>query len=374
MAMTYGQEQADRNLARWQGMSGQMRRPSELASPEEREAYMAQQVRGGEAPAYELPEAYGGMPMGSTRRAFRARAAWEQEQAQIAAYNQEMAARQKAAMEARKEQLAFERSVLDYQAAEYDQLSQQETEAREARIRSEDALDVLRFQSIASQFNPRDPESFKILSGVLAERPSLAANEDIQKSMWSFQKASEDSVVSMNAKLREDLDRAKGEARRAGVPEEDIDRVVLGAKERDEQGNEFINIEGALVGVTQLTDTTLGKRAVSTEERKGQPDTRTPLEKAQDELAEANAKLSAFGETEAEAEKSDAYVRALGEVKAAEVKIQRLGGGSGRPAKQTTTAEYTPEQIAEAKRIANDPNHSRNQNAIRFLNSIGESY
>lgn len=66
--------------------------PSDLASKEERDAYRARQVRTGRLPSSELPEAYGGRPTGTSRRAIRARAAWleqqkfadEQEKAQMA--------------------------------------------------------------------------------------------------------------------------------------------------------------------------------------------------------------------------------------------------------------------------------------------------
>jgi hypothetical protein len=75
--LTYGQEQAEKNLSRWQGLSGNMRKPSYMASPEERAAYTAQEVRAGDAPEYELPEDYGGRPQGTTRRAIRAQVAWD---------------------------------------------------------------------------------------------------------------------------------------------------------------------------------------------------------------------------------------------------------------------------------------------------------
>lgn len=75
--LTYGQGQAERNLKDWQGLSGKMREPSIMASPEEKAAYAAQQVRSGNAPESELPEAYGGRPQGTTRRSMRMQAAWD---------------------------------------------------------------------------------------------------------------------------------------------------------------------------------------------------------------------------------------------------------------------------------------------------------
>lgn len=54
--------------------------PSDLASREERNAYRASQVSAGRLPTSQLPEAYGGMPTGTSRRAIRARAAWLEQQ------------------------------------------------------------------------------------------------------------------------------------------------------------------------------------------------------------------------------------------------------------------------------------------------------
>jgi hypothetical protein len=54
---------------------------SPLASKESREAMVAEEVRRGDRPAYQLPESYGGRPEGATRRAIRMQEAWDAEQA-----------------------------------------------------------------------------------------------------------------------------------------------------------------------------------------------------------------------------------------------------------------------------------------------------
>jgi hypothetical protein len=55
---------------------------SPLASKESREAMVAEEVRRGDRPASQLPEAYGGRPTGQSRRAMRMQAAWDEAQKQ----------------------------------------------------------------------------------------------------------------------------------------------------------------------------------------------------------------------------------------------------------------------------------------------------
>ena len=62
---------------------------SPLASKESREAMVAEEVRRGDRPAWQLPEAYGGRPTGTTRRAIRMQEAWDAQQAAILAREQE---------------------------------------------------------------------------------------------------------------------------------------------------------------------------------------------------------------------------------------------------------------------------------------------
>lgn len=192
--LTYGQEQAEKNLSYWQGMSGSMRRPSPLASPEERRAYTAQQVRGGELPSYMLPEQYGGMPVGSTRRAIRARSQWADQQAQIEAYNQEMAAQQKALDDAYKAQ--FDQRETLRESARQDvelKLKMQEYEDksdREDRIKK-DALSLmtsLRGATLPNgqqllPINPEDPEAISRLEDVATMNP-YAFESPAAKAVW----------------------------------------------------------------------------------------------------------------------------------------------------------------------------------------------
>ena len=74
---TYGQEQAEKLLQYYQGMSGTMAKPSLMASQSEKDAYLAQEARAGRAPMEVLPEDYGGRPTGTSRRAIRMQEAYD---------------------------------------------------------------------------------------------------------------------------------------------------------------------------------------------------------------------------------------------------------------------------------------------------------
>lgn len=213
--LTYGQEQAEKNLARWQGLSGQMRRPSELASPEEREAYTAQQVRGGQAPAYELSEAYGGMPTGSTRRALRARAAWDA--AQTARLQQEEAMRQQAEYDRK---LEIEgREELVNQARRESQIQQYRAAQK---IAGETETQRVRFVSRFNELDPRTPEFLDQYAALRKENPlaplvpAVKGLVDDYMNINEIYRAEEKaSVAEMEAKQKEE--RAKEENKIASL-------------------------------------------------------------------------------------------------------------------------------------------------------------
>lgn len=299
--LTYGQEQAEKNLSYWQGMSGRMRRPSPLASPEERAAFAAQEVRGGRAPIYRLPEDYGGMPMGTTRRAIRAREQWAQQQEQITAYNQEMAARQKAEMDARVAELDYANKALKFQTDQYDLLRKQESDALEGRVKSENALNALRFQTYANQFDPNDPSSYGKLNDTLAKNPALAANEDIQKTMYYFKQAADNSVAGLT-------NTALSEAAQLGIPQEQIQAPVEngGALRLDPSGAEVIDIR-ALRGII---DRTKGERTLAEEARKDRP-TLEERAKITEQAAEARSARSLVKGFEQKSTEVDATIARL---------------------------------------------------------------
>lgn len=215
MATNYGQQQAEQNLQRWQGLTGVMREPSIMASPEERAAYTAQEVRAGNVPQYELPEAYGGVPTGSTRRAFRERQAVLDQQK----FMYEMARDQEARRKAQREE---EIDALKYSTDSFDLDQKREKVLLEERLRNQNAANVATFQKFANQFDPNDPTAVGQLYKALGENPILANNEDVQKTVWYFDQAAQNSISSINNKIAEDVNKSINEAYSLGLSDKDL--------------------------------------------------------------------------------------------------------------------------------------------------------
>lgn len=178
--LTYGQEQAEKNLSYWQGLSGKMRKPSLMASPEEKAAYTAQEVRAGNAPEYALPEDYGGMPQGTTRRAIRAREAWGQQQAYIAVLAEQERLMEQAAREERR--LSIAEGVEQRQQKSQDlELKKQELLLnREKRIQEEADIIFDAIQGgkkvgvnpdgsdkLSQPLRPTDPDAMRSISNLM---------------------------------------------------------------------------------------------------------------------------------------------------------------------------------------------------------------
>jgi hypothetical protein len=221
--LTYGQEQAEKNLSRWQGLSGNMRKPSYMASPEERAAYTAQEVRAGDAPEYELPEDYGGRPQGTTRRAIRAQVAWDAEQA--ARIQQEQAMRQQQAdmEQAAREEQKFQ---LDYASKAYDLRTKQNEDLFELRTAADLKQAEAEFTEFRNKLNPNNPESAGMIYSYISSDPRLADSKVAYTSAEYFDKAAKNSVASINAKTQEEAQNKYAEDMQklmeTGVTEEEL--------------------------------------------------------------------------------------------------------------------------------------------------------
>lgn len=178
---TYGQQQAEKNLRYWQGLSGQMREPSAFASPEEREAYAAQQVRAGQIPEYMLPEAYGGMPTGTTRRAIRAQQAWAAQQEYISGLAQQQREIEQAQREEMRLSLAAQAEQRLQKSQDLELKRQELLNQRESKIQQEAdfIFDKIRggqkigvnpdgSDKFSEPLRPTDPESFERISSLMA--------------------------------------------------------------------------------------------------------------------------------------------------------------------------------------------------------------
>lgn len=169
--------------------------PSPLASEEEKQAYTARQVRAGKLPVTELPEAYGGMPTGNTRRAIRAREVWVQQQKYLSDIAEQQRQAERVAMEA-------ERLNISMRAEERQQRDQnleiqkiKMLEDRESRVQKEAGII---FDSIfgrqvgvdqngnpimSKPLSPQDPDALKNISNLMKLQYGIqhpAAKEALQ--------------------------------------------------------------------------------------------------------------------------------------------------------------------------------------------------
>lgn len=105
--------------------------PSDLASQEEKEAYqfleMQPKIAAGQATVADLPEAYGGRPTGTSRRAIRMQQAWEAQQKYLSDLEEQNRQREQAAREERRLSIAE-------QAEQRQQWAQDTKEQRDAAI------------------------------------------------------------------------------------------------------------------------------------------------------------------------------------------------------------------------------------------------
>lgn len=339
--------------------------PSDLASQEEKDAFRAlrvgREIESGRATVADLPEEYGGRPQGSSRRAIRQRIAWDAEQAAIIQQQQE--ARQ--VEEFNKNMLI---SDLDYQTKSLTlELKRTELAAdlQNQKIIKEQAVTA---REIFGKY-PDTPEGIAAASDEINKiAPRAWEDETIGKIYFYKDKNSRANTASVEAQQNKIVEDTVSAARREGLSEADIAKF----KTLNQQGGETYDIGG----LRRATDTLIGERAVAAETRKEPEDTRTELQKAQDQLADSKARLGAFLDEGGDpVEESETYRRALADVKESESRVDRLSGAKPKPKKEEDKApQYTPEQITAAKDIARDIKHPKNKQAIRLLKSIGESY
>jgi hypothetical protein len=292
--------------------------PSPLASREEQRAYQAQQIMGaiqrGEASVADLPEAYGGRPTGQSRRAIRMQQAWDAQQARD--LQQQQAIRQ---------QVEFEKTMrlrdLDIQTKEFDFKTKKEDALFEANEEANRKAAEARLAEFANTLDPTDPTSASRLAAEIENDPYLLDSPLAAKRYEYFNKAASNSVRVIDSQQRKAVDSVVSAALQAGMSGEDIAKF----KTLDPQGRETYDA----VGLQRATDILIGERTVAAEERKEPKDTRTDLEKAQDQLADAKARLGAFLDEGGEPiEENETYRRALADVKQAESRVERFSGAA----------------------------------------------
>lgn len=211
--------------------------PSALASPEEQRAYEAYQmipeIQAGRASVADLPEEYGGrpritagpsyneqgQPVGAFRRQLRMQEMYNEEQKQALEQQRIMQQMEQAA---RQEQM-FQ---LDYASKQYDLRTKQNEALFSAQEDADRRAAEAAFTEFRNKLNPNDPSSVGILAGYIAGDSRLAESPIAKNSYDYFAKASENSAVSINAKMREEAQNKYAEDMQklmeTGVTEEEL--------------------------------------------------------------------------------------------------------------------------------------------------------
>lgn len=158
--------------------------PSDLASQEEKDAWRAlnvgRAIKREQATVADLPEAYGGMPTGTTRRAIRARAAWAQQQEYLAGLAEQQRQMEQAQREERRLSLAEQSEFRQQKSQDLELKKQELLSQREAKIQQEAdfIFDTIRggqkiginpdgSDKFSEPLRPTDPESFERISSLM---------------------------------------------------------------------------------------------------------------------------------------------------------------------------------------------------------------
>lgn len=200
--MSYKEEQAQKRLEYYQGMSGTMERPSLMASSEEKDSYAAQEVGRGNLPSSELSEAYGGRPTGSTRRAIRMQEAYDAE-------------RERQLKEAQFARGIYEsdrefQSLSSARAAQIAKFNnEQEDRLASQKLQTETEVDVNKFFEGFNKLNPKN-ETFLEDVGKLRATYGLANGDPrIEKTVEQYGQAYEKYAAGRAALQSEDESRRK---------------------------------------------------------------------------------------------------------------------------------------------------------------------
>jgi hypothetical protein len=218
---TYGEQQAEKLLGYYQGLSGTMDKPSLMASQSEKEAYLAQEARAGRAPVETLPEAYGGRPTGGSRRSIRMAAAYDLAQEKALEQQRIMQQMEQTRLSQQREGWRFNKEQNEYAA----QLKLETLNERDAAQESSEV------NAIASGLEgidlKSDPEAGLKIEQLVLENPLGAAREDIAKRLEAARRINGTYGIAATTKAEQEAGKAKAEiinkALGEGVTEAEIE-------------------------------------------------------------------------------------------------------------------------------------------------------
>lgn len=257
---TYGQEQAEKLLKYYQGMSGTMAKPSLMASTEEREAYAAQQVRAGQLPVSALPEDYGGRPTGESRRSIRMAAAYDE--AQSRALEQE---RMRQQME--QSRLSEQRDAFRYSKEQNEYATKLKLDALNERDAAQEASEA---NVIASGLEgidfKTDPEAGLKIDQLVLDNPLGAARPEVAKRIEAAKRINETYGAAATTKADQEASKANAAIINKGYAE--------GLTEQEIEGTKFADPKTGIVDfnyaeIERLTAKKAGERKTKEPEEEG---------------------------------------------------------------------------------------------------------
>lgn len=199
--------------------------PSELASPEEKRAYQAlemmPQVQAGQLPVSALPEEYGGRPTGTSRRAIRMQAAYDE--AQNRALEQ-----QRITQQIEQARLAEQRDAFRFSKEQNEYAAKQKLDALNERDAAQESAEVNAIASGLEAIDFRtDPEAGLKIDQLILDNPLGAARPDIAKRLDAAKRINETYGSAATAKAEQEARKAKAaiinKALSEGVTEAEIE-------------------------------------------------------------------------------------------------------------------------------------------------------
>jgi hypothetical protein len=321
---------------------------SPLASKESREAMVAEEVRRGDRPEWQLPETYGGRPTGTTRRAIRQQLAWDAQQAAILAQQEE---RRQAEMEQRR----FGLQVMGEQRLQREQdlrLKEFEmSENRNNRIQSEASAIVdgirgarLPDGSVINPIRPEDDNALERLENLA--RLNFGMKDETAQKMWNtlYNDALEYRQNASAAQQRQSAQEAEA---KVGLVKE---LAVVGKSIADftkEDGR--IDFEKANAALGEAIRSGEEQKIIRGEEREEKRNINSQVSKLETDLTKIRGEVGRYQKL-LEARKDSTTQRALDgalvEQGILEDEINRLnrlkGGGEAAPQSQQGTTGQRP--------------------------------
>lgn len=324
---------------------------SEMASPEEKRAWEAQQTMGaiqrGEASVADLPEQYGGRPQGQSRRAIRMQQAWDE------GYNRQLE-QQKAIQQMEMEQRRFGLQMMGEQRMQREQdlrLKEFELEEdRNSRIQSEagaiiDGIRGARLPdgTVVNPIRPEDDNALERLENL--GRLNFGMKDESAQRMWNtlYNDALEYRQNALTAQAR---DLAKEAEAKVGLVKE---LAVAGKSIADftkEDGR--IDFEAANAAIGEAIRTGEEQKIIRGEEREEKRNINSQISKLETDLTKIRGEVGRYQKL-LEARKNSETQRALDgalveqSILEDEVnRLNRLRGGEVAPQPQQGTTGQRP--------------------------------